>query len=55
MDYQYGGYRYGGRVTLRTLKPYTSYVVVLGLGMILRGTMLQHQDTGVYEAGITTS
>ena len=27
----------------------------LRLGSILRGTMLQHQDTGVYEAGITTS
>ena len=39
-----------GGVTLRTV-----IGAVLLLGAISRGTMLQHQDTGIYEAGITSS
>ena len=39
-----------GGVILRTV-----ICAVPLLGAISRGTMLQHQDTGVYEAGITTS
>ena len=30
-------------------------IVIITLGWLIRSTTLQHHDTGVYEAGITTS